>query len=56
MPQRAAERLIADARRAERDGLRHALEFLADLEHDTRGGGVLSEETAAVRAVAAIAA
>ncbi len=55
MPQRAAERLIADARRAERDGLRHALEFLADLEHDTRGGGVLSEETAAVRAVAAIA-
>ncbi|MGI8921586.1 MAG: DNA polymerase III subunit delta [Solirubrobacteraceae bacterium] len=56
MPQRAAERLIADARRAERDGLRHALERLADLELETRGGGVLSEDTSAVRAIAAITA
>jgi DNA polymerase III subunit delta len=54
MPQRAADQLIADARRIEADGLREALARLADLELDTRGGGTLSEDTAAVRTIAAI--
>jgi len=35
--------------------VRRALERLADLEVDTRGGGTLAEETAALRAIAAIA-
>jgi len=55
MPPRAADRLLADARRTDRDGLRATLVALADLELATRGGGSLSEETAAVLAVAALA-
>lgn len=39
MPSRAADRLIADARRTGSDRLRQALEEIADLELDSRGGG-----------------
>jgi DNA polymerase-3 subunit delta len=39
MPSRAAERLIADARKAGLERLRRALEQLADLELSSRGGG-----------------
>jgi DNA polymerase-3 subunit delta len=54
----AADRLIADVRRREPDTFRRALELMADLEHESRGGGgaALSEDTAAVRALATIAA
>ncbi len=47
MPSRAADRLIADARRAGMDRLRRALEQLADLELASRGGGArtASEDT-----------
>jgi DNA polymerase-3 subunit delta len=57
MPQRAADRLIADARRSGVDKLRLALEQVSDLELASRGGGdgIQSEDTAAVRAIAAIA-
>jgi DNA polymerase-3 subunit delta len=57
MPQRAADRLIADARRSGVDKLRLALEAVAELELASRGGGdgVRSEDTATVRAIAAIA-
>lgn len=57
MPPFAADHLIADVRRRNVDELRLALELLADLELESRGGGAgaLSEETAAVRVVAAIA-
>ena len=58
MPPFAADRLIADVRRREVESFRRALELLADLELDTRGGGgaCLSEDTAAVRLVAEVAA
>jgi DNA polymerase-3 subunit delta len=58
MPSRAADRLIADARRAGVDRLRRALEQLADLEVSSRGGGpgAASEDTAMVRALERIAA
>jgi DNA polymerase-3 subunit delta len=58
MPSRAADRLIADARRTGVDGLRAAVEVIADLELASRGGGsgLQSEDTAAVRAIHAIAA
>jgi DNA polymerase-3 subunit delta len=58
MPSRAADRLIADARRAGQDRLRRALEQLADLELDSRGGGsgASSEDTAMVLALERIAA
>jgi DNA polymerase-3 subunit delta len=58
MPTRAADRLIADARRAGVESLRAALEQIADLELASRGGGngVQSEDTAALRAIQAIAA
>jgi DNA polymerase-3 subunit delta len=42
MPSRAAERLIADVQRSEPARLRAAIEELARLELDTRGGAVLS--------------
>ena len=51
MPTKAAERLIADVSRRDVEGLRAALAALADLERDSRGGGALSEDTAAVLAV-----
>lgn len=57
MPSRAADRLIADARRAGADRLRRALEQLADLEHASRGGGpgAASEDTAMLLAITRIA-
>jgi DNA polymerase-3 subunit delta len=57
MPSFAADRLIADAGRREVADFRRALELMADLELESRGGagGVLSEDTAAVRAVIAAA-
>jgi DNA polymerase-3 subunit delta len=56
MPPFAADRLIEDVRRHDVDTYRTALELLADLELETRGGAgaVLSEDTAAVRLVEAI--
>ena len=53
MPSFAADRLISDVQKRDVDAFRHALELMADLELETRGGGggVLSEDTAAVRAV-----
>ncbi len=57
MPSRAADRLIADARRSGSERLRRALEQLADLELASRGGGpgAASEDTAMVLALARIA-
>jgi DNA polymerase III subunit delta len=53
MPARAAERLIADARRSGSEPLRRALEQIADLELASRGGGpgAASEDTAALLAI-----
>ena len=66
LPQRAAERLVADASRCDPDRLRGALAVLADLELDSRGGAVLladrsslaslDEDTIALRAIAEITA
>jgi DNA polymerase-3 subunit delta len=57
MPSYAADRLIADVSARDVEAYRRALELLADLEVESRGGGggVLSEDTAAVRAVIAAA-
>jgi DNA polymerase III subunit delta len=57
MPSRAADRLIADARRTGSEPLRRALEEIADLELDSRGGGRggASEDAAALRAMQRIA-
>lgn len=57
MPSRAADRLIADARRAGAQQLENAIEQLADLELTSRGGGTgaTSEDTAALRAIQEIA-
>jgi DNA polymerase-3 subunit delta len=53
MPSFAADRLIADVSKRDVDAFRRALELMADLELESRGGGggVLSEDTAALRAV-----
>ena len=58
MPSRAADRLIADARRCGADKLRRAIEEVADLELASRGGGSggAGEDTAAVLAIRRIAA
>jgi DNA polymerase-3 subunit delta len=58
MPSKAADRLIADARRTGVERLRQALEQIADLEHASRGGGSggLGEDTAAQIVLARIAA
>jgi hypothetical protein len=58
MPTRAADRLIADARRTGADRLGAAVERLADLELASRGGGQggQSEDTAALRTIQAITA
>jgi DNA polymerase-3 subunit delta len=57
MPARAADRLIADARRSGTGPLRRALEQIADLELASRGGasGGASEDTAALTAIQRIA-
>jgi len=58
MPSRAADRLIADARRAGVERLRNAIEEIADLELESRGGGRragASEDTAALQAIQRIA-
>jgi DNA polymerase-3 subunit delta len=57
MPSRAADKLIADARRAGSDRLRRALEQLADVEVSSRGGGpgAASEDTAMLLAIGRIA-
>jgi DNA polymerase-3 subunit delta len=60
MPSFAADRLIADVSKRDPDAYRRALEILADLEVESRGGtgatsAGLSEDTAAVRAVLAAA-
>jgi DNA polymerase-3 subunit delta len=57
MPSRAADRLISDASGAGVQRLRRALEEIADLEHESRGGGSggASEDTAALRAIQRIA-
>jgi DNA polymerase-3 subunit delta len=57
MPSFAADRLIADVSNRDVESYRRALELLADLEVESRGGGggALSEDTAAVRAVLAAA-
>jgi DNA polymerase-3 subunit delta len=57
MPSRAADRLIADARRIGAERLRRAIEQIADLELASRGGGAggASEDTAALTAIQRIA-
>jgi DNA polymerase III subunit delta len=57
MPSRAGDRLIADASRTGAQRLRRALEEIADLELESRGGGSggASEDTAALRAIQRIA-
>jgi DNA polymerase-3 subunit delta len=57
MPPFAADRLVSDVAKRDVDAFRRALELMADLELESRGGGggVLSEDTAAVRAVIAAA-
>ena len=60
MPSFAADRLVADVAKRDVDAFRRALEVVADLELESRGGGAsggaLSEETQAVRALLAAAA
>ncbi|MFZ0091645.1 MAG: DNA polymerase III subunit delta [Solirubrobacteraceae bacterium] len=58
MPSRAADRLIADARRAGSDRLARATCEIADLELASRGGGpgVTGEDTAALIAIGRLAA
>jgi DNA polymerase-3 subunit delta len=53
MPSRAADRLIADARRSGAERLREAIEEIADLELDSRGGSsaAASEDTLALLAI-----
>jgi DNA polymerase-3 subunit delta len=57
MPSFAADRLIADASKRDAEAFRRALELMADLELESRGGGggALEEDTLAVRAVIAAA-
>jgi DNA polymerase-3 subunit delta len=59
MPPKAAERFMADVAKRDVEAFRHALEVMADLELESRGGGTsggaLSEETQAVRALLAAA-
>ena len=57
MPSFAADRLVGDVAKRDVEAFRRALELMADLELESRGGGggVLSEDTAAFRAVIAAA-
>jgi DNA polymerase-3 subunit delta len=52
----AADRRIKEARSTDADSLRLALEALAQLELDSRGATELADDTAALRAIARIAA
>ncbi len=52
----AADRRLAEARGADAESLRLALEALAALELDTRGAGDLAPDTAATRTIITIAA
>jgi DNA polymerase III subunit delta len=56
MPSKAADRLIADARRAGSERLCDGIEEIADLELTSRGGsnGAMTEDTAMLRAIGAI--
>jgi len=66
MPPRAAERFVADVAKADPDRLRRALEALADMELDSRGGAAivasrspyatLDEDTIALHAIETITA
>jgi DNA polymerase-3 subunit delta len=56
MPPWMADRRLKEARSADADQLRRALERLARLELDSRGNSELTDDTAAVRAIEAIAA
>jgi DNA polymerase III subunit delta len=58
MPPFAADRLIGDVRRRDKEDFRRALELFADLEANSRGAGGagLDEETEAVRIVQEITA
>lgn len=60
MPPKAAERFMADVAKRDVEAFRRALEVMADLELESRGGGAsggaLSEETQAVRALLVAAA
>jgi hypothetical protein len=57
MSPRVAARFVDDVSRRDVESFRRALEVIADLELETRGGGAsqgaLSEDTLAVRAVVA---
>ncbi|GAC1484909.1 MAG: hypothetical protein NVS1B9_02070 [Solirubrobacteraceae bacterium] len=55
MPPRPAERFIADVRGTDAASLRGALQTLARLEVDTRGGSQLESDTLALCAITAIA-
>jgi DNA polymerase III subunit delta len=57
MPSRAADRLIADARRAGSEDLRRTIEELAELELTSRGGGGggAGEDTVALLAIQRVA-
>jgi DNA polymerase-3 subunit delta len=56
MPAKAAERFVADVARTDRDALRRALEHVADLELDSRGGRAVPEDTAALRTLLRVTA
>jgi DNA polymerase-3 subunit delta len=56
MPSKAAERLIADVRESDPDRVRAALETLARLEVDSRGGVWLEEDTISLVALEDMAA
>jgi DNA polymerase III subunit delta len=57
MPPKAAQQFLADAQKLDRDRLRKAVETMADLEYESRGGGAtMDEDTVALRAIAKIAA
>jgi DNA polymerase-3 subunit delta len=58
MPPRAADKFVKDVSAREPESLRRALAAMADLEAATRGhgGGGMTEDTAAVRAILAAAA
>ena len=56
MPPKAAERFVDDVQRTDRDSLRRALEQLADLELDSRGGRAVPEDTAALRTLLRVTA
>jgi DNA polymerase-3 subunit delta len=58
MPPKAADRFVKDVGNRDTEALRRALTAMADLEMESRGGagGVLTEDTVAVRAVLTAAA